>query len=80
MACDATAMFKTADELAKGAMGALKNFDPKTLAGADSKTIMANLPPGMAGMIPKGVDMNAVKANPLAFAKLLPAAMLAKLG
>jgi hypothetical protein len=80
MACDATAMFKTAAELAKGTMGALKGFDPKALAGQDPKALLAKLPPGMAGMIPAGLDMKAAMANPGAFAGKIPASMMALLG
>jgi hypothetical protein len=77
MACDATAMFKTPAELAKGAMGALKNLDLKALAGQDQKSILAKLPPGIAAMIPAGLDLAAVKANPAAYSSKIPPVLLA---
>jgi len=82
VACDAFAPTKTAAELASGAMGALKGIDTKSvgasLAGQDPKALLAKLPPSMAAMIPKGMDMNspqakALMANPGALAGKLPA-------
>jgi hypothetical protein len=81
MACDPTAMFKTADDLAKGALGALKSFDPKVLAGADPKALLAKIPANMipAGVNMKGLDMAALMKNPAALAKMPGAAKFAGL-
>jgi len=83
--CDAFAPAKTEAERA----AALKAVDPSkalsALKGQDPKALLAKLPAGMAGMIPKGMDMNspqakALMANPSALAGKIPAGMMAMLG
>lgn len=79
MACDPFIVYKTADEVAKSAMGALKTVDTKSLSGAMAAA--QKNPSALSAMIPKGMSLppGVNAADLMAKAKANPAMALANL-